>query len=292
MKTDKNLSQEMRRWLRVGTLTLTALGPIINSLSMRWRDQAERPATPTKEYSDPQERLLVIGTALSDVLAELRTHPYRQELVKRGEDLTGELMKQARKLSHLVERSGESASHKLLKNGQKVTKSWSKRGKRMARDLQKRNRYQAREQSKRKNMFWSAFAFSAGLTAAGIAIYLYIRQRLRQQEIDENQPIELSQNGRRSGETLRGQQATDSSRSPGYAAPGRQTQATMTSTEQLVDQLIPDDATVVGIVRTRLYYPVEMSLDLLTTPEEEVDVVYFVSEDEAQAQGFRAAKAK
>jgi hypothetical protein len=53
----------------------------------------------------------------------------------------------------------------------------------------------------------------------------------------------------------------------------------------VVEMLHPEDAKFVGVASTRLYYPVEISVDAN-------DLVYFISEEEAQNQGFTAAQSR
>jgi hypothetical protein len=53
----------------------------------------------------------------------------------------------------------------------------------------------------------------------------------------------------------------------------------------------PLDATFIGVVSTKRYYPVETPLDQLQEGQEEpLNVIYFASEDEAKEQGFSAAE--
>src|SRR5437660_4907044 len=141
MAMDRDLSQKMRRWLRVGAITLTALGPVINTFSERLRtrredrsQQQQEVEQKTDEQLDPQERLVALGTALVETLAELRTHPYSRVLARRGEHLAEELMDRGRKLSHTVIERSSDASQQLLKRGKKTTKKWTKSTARMKKE--------------------------------------------------------------------------------------------------------------------------------------------------------------
>jgi len=53
--------------------------------------------------------------------------------------------------------------------------------------------------------------------------------------------------------------------------------------EKSAEVEIPVDATFVGVISTKRYYPVDTSLDVQ-------DLVYFSTEDEAKAQGYTAAE--
>lgn len=322
MATDRDLSQEMRRWLRVGAFTLTALGPIINTLGERLRartaarHQQQTVEQPTNEPSDLQERLVVLGTAIAESLAELGAHPYGQKLARQGELLLEELMDRGRKLSRTVTEGGDDASQQLFKRGKKTTQQWAKSKARLKKELRKRSRKTQQAQALRSSMFWLAFASSAGLTAVAIAIYLYIQRRKQQQEAYD-QPIELLQEDRWSGPSLKEQVSptqspvspeepsiayTDSStanREPaiteGLGEAGRASTAGDLSSSP-IGRAIPENATVIGVVSTRLYYPIEAPLEQLTAAEDDagagVTVIYFASEDEAQSRGFMAAGAQ
>ncbi|HZO73730.1 MAG TPA: hypothetical protein VFB60_16125 [Ktedonobacteraceae bacterium] len=319
MATDRDLSQEIRRWLRVGAFTLTALGPVINTLRERLQARSEGRSRQqeieqqTNEQPNPQERLVALGAALAESMAELRAHPYSRKLARQGGLLAEELMDRGRKLSRTVSESGSDASQQLVKRGQKTRKKWSQSKARLKKELRKRNRKAQQAQALRSNMFWLAFVCSAGLTAAAIAIYLYIQRRKQQQEAYD-QPIELLQNDRRNGDPLKEQ--VSSTRSPAsseessrpYAesglasrepaiADGLSASGVGELSSRPVEQAIPEDATVIGVVSTRLYYPIEVPLEQLTAAEDDaeaggVTVIYFASEDEAQSRGFTAAGAQ
>ncbi|HLG66004.1 MAG TPA: hypothetical protein VKY19_29070 [Ktedonosporobacter sp.] len=314
MATDRDLSQEMRRWLRVGAFTLTVLGPVINTLGKQLRARTgARRQQQTNEQPDSKERLAALEAALSESMAELRAHPYSQELIRQGGLLAEELMDRGRKLSRTVTESGNDISQQLFKRGKKTTQKWSKSKARMKKELRKRNRKAQQAQALRSNMFWLAFVCSAGLTAAAVAIYLYIQRRKQQQEAYD-QPIELLQNDRWNGTPLKEQvsptelpvsaeePSLPSAESIGPAALEELSGASLASgvgdlSGRPVEQAIPEDATVIGVVSTRLYYPIEVPLEQLTTTEDDaaaggITVIYFASEDEAQSRGFTAAGAQ
>ncbi|HEU5229316.1 MAG TPA: hypothetical protein VFU49_15980 [Ktedonobacteraceae bacterium] len=205
MATGRNLSQEMRRWLRVVTFTLIMLSPAIRLLGKRMRD-------------------------------------------------------------HVEIRRQEQAAKKALQT-----------------------------RALRSNKFWLPFALSAGLTTAGIAIYRYMQLRRQQQEASENQPIELLPHDRWNGNSLK-EQISMAQVAPGTPEPPIPSTSSLPlvgkSRNQPVRQTIPEDATVIGVVSSRLYYPIEVPLEQLASSEDAdiVTVVYFSSEDEAQARGFTAAR--
>lgn len=128
-KDTKNVTDDAMRWLRVGALTLTTLAPIINSIAAQLRQRAQVASEEAKKrgsvaLADNQEKLLAVSAALTDALTTLKDHPYSQEVVKRGGDLTDTLVEQSNRLSQiLAERGGD-----LLERGSKSTKGLTERG--------------------------------------------------------------------------------------------------------------------------------------------------------------------
>jgi hypothetical protein len=142
----------------------------------------------------------------------------------------------------------------------------SKRGRQVRRTLQKQNRKfqkkwqrQFQQQQKGKRTFWIALGFGFGLALAGIISYQYLRHRLQQRK-EEEAALELA-----------------------YTEIGSQ--------NGNVTNAIPPDAVFVGIISTKLYYPIETPLDQLPTKDDRpVDVLFFASEQEASNQGFQPAQ--
>lgn len=192
----------------------------------------------------------------------------------------------------------------------KVSKEVAKRSKQAAKELNKRSQQAQRELVKRSEKpnqkqfdqvgtFWTVFGFSTGLTAALIAGYLLIRKRIQRNE-KKNLQVQISQNGYlngssksiRAGEILSADpstSATNTSTAPTAEEPTPSIAVAEPTTEPVEDRT--NDSTFLGVVSTKLYYPVETPLSQLAPPENgSLDVVYFVSEDEARAQGFSAAE--
>ena len=214
-----NLRKNARRWVRVGVVTLTTLGPVINVVSSRLRErtrklQQDAVTRGQETLTQSQKQLLTVGASLSDTLTELKSNPYSQELLKRGSELSGMLAEQGGKLSHdLAERSskarqvvvergsdlardlterGSKASHELAKQSQRTTREVSRRTRRAAQQAQRdliRAGSQVREQATSPDYaarFWSICGFIVGLISAITAAYFFIRRRIQSNTNDDN----------------------------------------------------------------------------------------------------------
>ena len=222
-----NLRQNAGRWVRVGVLTLTTLGPVINVVSSRLRERTRKLQQDTTKrgqetlttLTQSQKQLLAVGASLADTLTELKSNPYSQELLKRGSELSGTFAEQGSRLSHeLTERSskatqivvergsdiardlterGSKASQELAKQSQRTTREVSRRTQQAAQQAQRellRAGSQVREQATSPDYaarFWSICGFIVGLASAITAAYLFIRRRI-QPNTTEDASIQLS----------------------------------------------------------------------------------------------------
>ena len=308
MKSAKkeNAWQEQSRWLRVGVLSLSTLGPLVSVIVNRLRAQLEaEKALDQAIYEDEQaqteldkdairadlaERLQSIGANLAEVLSDMRTHSYSEALMKRGEDLKG--------------RSSQLSQYVLEQRDKLLGQDLASRGSQLSADLSRRSRRARHELVAQQRSFWIAFGFGTGLTAAAIITYVLMRRRLSQRIIEEEElPIQLTYDEQRI-ETMsaplspeeRGKpyavnqvaSPTDSEAASAsvYAMNGTADGTTAHSTES-----VPADAAFVGVTSTHYYYPIETSLDELSeTNSKPVDVIFFSSEQEAKRQGFTRAE--
>jgi hypothetical protein len=304
------------RWIRVGVFSASALLPLLNTALNRIRARQEAAAAiaheTTAEYykenvanftnnaqSEVQERLQTVGATLGDVLTELRTRSNNQDLIKRTNDLRDDLRDRSSKLSHaIVARSGE-VSHELAKRSGEVSHEFAKRGRQAQLTIAEQDR-----------RLWIALGFGFGLTATGIVTFILVRHRLQQPtEVDEA-PIQLSydaattkpETGNATSESRGGLYAlrpsnghvevhSDNPSHDAIDATTPDTSANQVAEDEHPASAVPSDAAFVGVASTKHYYPVETPLDQLAdTSEKPVDIIYFVSETEAQAQGFQAAE--
>lgn len=184
---NKKIFRETSRWLRVGFLTISVLGPVIDTLASRLRKRSvalrdETAKRGNTAYQQSQERLAATGAALADTVGNLRDNAYRQELLKRGSNLTENLVGRSNKLSQVaIERGGkvgrdladrgnkatqvaieqgndvlqdltqrsEKASRELAKRTERVSRDITKRGKKVSKEVSKRSQKAARELQKR-----------------------------------------------------------------------------------------------------------------------------------------------
>lgn len=263
---NKNKLQETGRWLRVTVLTLTTLGPLISAVAERLRERAQG----LREAAEQLD------------LAE-QTSNLSQEVARRGSKATQAVAERSNKATQIIVERGSKASQELVRRGGELTQQVKQRG------------LQAKEQlAERDGTLWTLLGFGIGVIAASIAAYVFIRRRLEQQA-EDNEHIQLSNNGHlyapsrstTTGEPLAAGQP--SSPVQVQAAPIPVESAVAVAEPAPVEMARPANATLIGVVSSRLYYPIETPLDQLAGAEEgPVEVVYFTSEDEAKAQGFVA----
>jgi uncharacterized phage infection (PIP) family protein YhgE len=203
-KVNQNEEQEGSRWLRVGLLTLTLLGPIIKTIAerMRQRSQALQDTTLTAQMA-ARQRLDELTQASRQVALEQAQQLQEQARQLQAQALQlraalSENTEQSLKVAEQMRKAGEEWSRELMKRGSKVTHDLAERSSKVARDLAERSEDLLEPVRKRDGAFWTVLGFSVGLTAAVVATYLFVRQRILQQATEENQQIELPQNGYRS----------------------------------------------------------------------------------------------
>ncbi len=206
MNTDnKKILQEASRWIRVGFLTISVLGPVINTVSSRLRERsAVLQAEAAKRGNVVAERGEKVGRDLA-----ARSNKVTQVAVERGNDMLQDLTERSEKVSHELAKRTEQVSKEITRRSKKVSKEVSKRGKKATKELQKRSRTAQRELAKRTgqltqpnsqqtNPIWMVFGFGMGLAAAGVAVYLLIKKRMEQYAQD-SQHMHIAQNGSLNG---------------------------------------------------------------------------------------------
>ncbi len=206
---NKKIIQETSRWVRIGFMAVSVLGPIINTVSSRLRTRAEeRQSATSKLRTNLTENLVdrssklarVFTTRSNQVGRDLTEHSSRatQVVADRGSDVLQELTERSEKVSQELAKRSEQVSKEITKRGAKVSREVTKRSQKAAKEMRKRSLKAQRELAKRTEQltqpntrqdtpFWAVFSFSMGLTAAGVAAYLIIRKRLQQNEQDSQQ---------------------------------------------------------------------------------------------------------
>ena len=206
-----NLRKNAGRWVRVGVLTLTTLGPIINVVSSRLRERTQKLQQDTvkrgqETLTQSQRQLLSVGASLSDTLTELKSNPYSHELLKRGSELSGTLAEQGGRISHELAERSSKAAQELAKQSQRTTHEVSQRTQRAARQAQReliRAGSQVREQATSPDYaarFWSICGFIVGLVSAIAGAYIFIRRRI-QPNTPDTSAFQLSNHASLNGAT-------------------------------------------------------------------------------------------
>ncbi|HZS77311.1 MAG TPA: hypothetical protein VFA41_11915 [Ktedonobacteraceae bacterium] len=232
--------------------------------------------------------LLKRGEELAEELIE-RSEKTTQELSERSSKLARKLAKQSSKVAQdLAERGsdvieeitgrGEDLAQELTKRGNKMTRELQKRGRKASKNLVERGQQLVPSKQKQKFNIWPFVGFGVGLVVAGVVTYRFVRNRLEQQQMleEEDTIIEIPLNGNVAGNVER---PAGEIRRLDHEGPAVATLETVT----VQSGARPEGAAYVGVLSTKHYYPVDKTLDA-------TDLVYFPSEEEARAQGFTAAE--
>ncbi|MBV9614762.1 MAG: hypothetical protein JO011_22070 [Ktedonobacteraceae bacterium] len=173
--TDRQQAESgTERLLRLGTLALTVLSPVINTLAARLADRLERGGISTEDVEvleiddvqnkprmkkvvltdGKQKENVVVKQPLSDTLRE-RSEVLVQELedlVERGAKLSQSLVARSSDVTHDLAERASNASQDLLKRSEEIRKRGKKLNKgtqKVAKDLNRRSRKVAKELSRR-----------------------------------------------------------------------------------------------------------------------------------------------
>jgi hypothetical protein len=317
MNTENQVkANQARRWQRVALLTYTLASPLVNALAERFRRREQSvPKTIQTTQPDVRQRLneLTLESRqwvaeqiqqLNEQARQLRLQSrqlgkavrreakqrrklvdqvrksgidWSQDLLKRSGQLSGDFVERGGKLTQdLLERSGQTA-HDLAERSGEFTQELTKRSGKIAQELTERGEHLLKPARKRDRNFWMIVGVVAGLVAAGIVTYRLVRLRNAEQESEQDEQIELPQNEAWDGTQRRPAGEIRHLDQEGVTVATIPTMIEVEITER------PADAAFVGIVSTKQYYPID-------TPLEPEDLVYFASEEEAQARGFTFAE--
>lgn len=316
------------RWLRWALLTYTVASPVINNALDRVRQRSQKlPATAqglqknagtlqadavnrleemtaesrqrvtqqVKQLREQAKQLEVQSNQLRKAVREEAKQrrkllkemsksgiDWSQDLLKHGSQLTGDIVERGGKILDDVVEIGGKTTQDVAERGGQVVQELAKRGKTATREALDRGEVLLQPVRERGGGFWTIVGFGVGLLAATIVTYRLVRRRVELQELDESESIELPQSHAWNGS---GSEAS-SSRPTGEIRRVDDT-GTAVVTEPVIEVeevLVSDDASFVGVASTRFYYPSG------TTLEGVEDLVYFISEEEAQEQGFTRAE--
>jgi hypothetical protein len=248
-----------------------------------------------------QELLRRSGSLTEGLVAQ--SGKVSHDLTERGSKVTRDIVARSSDLSQDLLQRGSKATQELVERGSTLSQDLLKRGSDATHDLL------AHVQPPRKrSTFLTILGFGIGLVVAAVVTYVFLRQRIEQQATEQNAPIELpssnnwngtSNSSRPAGEIRR----LDSEGTP-VATATRQAvdveQQIKSPAQQQVETLVnpsvietpadegsagevPVDAAFVGVVLSKVYYPVGANIDAK-------DVIYFASEEEAKAEGYTRAE--
>lgn len=280
------------RWLRVSLLTLTMVAPVVNSIMDYFRKRSELDSVSSANQVSARQRLDELtyatrqraGTQAQQL--QNWAQDWSRDLRKRGEDLAEDVAAQSGKISQDMLARGSKATRDITKRGNKVTRRLAKRSQKLSRSLSERGDQLLQPDRKRNSTFWTIFGFSVGMVTAGVVTYLLIRKRMARHELEAGQQFELTQDRRwENGSWERQGEQGKPAGEIIYMDNEGPIVATLESVDvDTGDIETPAGAAFVGVVSTKRYYPVEVTLD------DGLELVYFVSEDEAMAQGYSVAE--
>jgi uncharacterized phage infection (PIP) family protein YhgE len=159
MKTktkNQDILQKGSQWLRVGILTLTTLGPIINTVLDRVRqrsDKSEQQAQVKQTKGKVQEAQVAARQRLEELTVVRRQQAAEQaqqlreqaqQLKKQAEQLRKALREEAKqraKLAKQMREAGVDWSQDLLKRGERLTDDLVEQSARLSQDLKERGEH-------------------------------------------------------------------------------------------------------------------------------------------------------
>ena len=260
-KTVRKEAKQRRKYLKQLRKTSSEWSQeVVERSSQLTQDFIERSG---KVASDLAERSSKLAQDLTDFSSKAT-----KDLVERSNEATRKLAKQVgareKKLGELLDTPRLAAAQ--------MTQELAERGDELLKPVRIRS-----------GNGWTIFGFSLGVITAAIVTYILIRRRMVERELEElEQQIELPQNGNlNTGIDMNQNKPVGEIRRVDDIG----TAVVMLPVVDVEQMQRPADAKFVGIASIRLYYPVE-------TPVDAKDLVYFVSEEEAQNQGFTAAQSR
>jgi hypothetical protein len=297
-KRDTINKSSWRRVPRLVMLSLTLGGPLVRATLERLRNRAaasvEAAQASQVDTGDIRDRLEELTQESRERVAQQILHLRKQ--ARQLQDQSGQLRKalqdearQRQKYLKQMRKAGLDWSQDAWKRGEEITGEIIERGQEISHDLAKRSRKATHELAdlseqvlspvREHSRAWTFVGFGLGALIAGAITFRIVRARAARQ-FAEDETIELTAFASPNGSTS-------------YPAPtirhfdlGEEgvavaVQSPAALADDLSDNLVarPDDAVFVGIISTKQYYPIDTEL-------EAIDLVYFLTEDEAREQGF------
>ncbi|HLL78081.1 MAG TPA: hypothetical protein VKT25_01195 [Ktedonobacteraceae bacterium] len=291
---------------RLAMLSLTLGGPVVRAGLERLRSRAASAeatvATAAQarqvDMRDVRDRLEELTQESRERVAQQIQHLRKQ--ARQLQDQSGQLRKalqeearQRQKYLKQVRRAGRDWSQDVWKRSEEFTGEIIERGQEISHDLAKRSRKATRELAdlseqalapvRQHSRAWTFVGFGLGALIAGAITYRIVRGRAARR-FAEDETIELSAFTSSNGSTAHPAHPAPTIRHFDMGEDGVavavQSPVELTS-EELTLAERPDGAVYVGVISTKHYYPIDTEL-------EAIDLVYFLSEEEARKQGFTA----
>jgi hypothetical protein len=257
----REVVQESREWVED---QIEELGKQVKQLQKRSRKQVRQLKKQSRKLRKSlrrEARKRRMYWAMFSALL-LNTGKYLQN---RGGSLKEDIAERSGKVTQNVIEFGGKTTHDLAERSGELTQVVAKQGQRLLEPVRRRDR-----------TFLSILGFSLGLVIAGTITFQLLRRRAVLQETEQDEHIELPPSNSWNGSTGRPMGEIS------YLDQGGTSVATLKVVDTETNEQ-PADAAFVGIISTKLYYPMDTEL-------EQTDLVYFSSEEEAKAQGFNAAQ--
>lgn len=256
------------RRLRVGAPSLDLITPIAANTKDFFLKRREALFAAKKET----DQLTALNAAIKQLSAASRD--WSQDLLKRGGGVFENVTAQGGKLTQNALERGSQVTRDLGGRGNQVTQVLAQRGDRILQPIRQH-----------KGTFWTIFGFSLGMIAAAVVTYTFLRKRIGKQSAVEEEQIELPQQQNLNGASSQqqGKPAGEILHLDNETGSVATLQTVGVDVVQVVE--VPANAAFAGVAITKRYYPLE------NLPGEiEQEVIYFISEDEAQAQGYSSAE--
>jgi hypothetical protein len=304
--------QQSSRWLRIGILTLTTLGPIVTNLVERMRQRQQQRGSNMVEVEGIEVRQEAARNVQAEALRRLddftatsrrMAMEQAQQLQKQARQLReqarvlrkalrteAEQRRELRKLVRRVQMTGADWSGEVLKRGEgltgliaaqseKISQEVIEKSGELTQNLAERGQQLVQAGRSQDRRFWSVVGFSVGLFAAATTAFVVVRRRMVQQQSEEEEQIEL---------TLQENWEPGANGRPAGEILVMDEQGVTPVAAEAVSIDVPEEAAYVGIISTKRYIPKELFREQAATGEAaRDDLVYFHTEEEAQEQGFQ-----
>ncbi|EFH90795.1 hypothetical protein [Ktedonobacter racemifer] len=224
-----------------------------------------------------------------------------QQLAKYGEHLRQDLGEYSEQAAHEFAKRREQAAHELARFSDRTAKRLSKKSEKAARSVTKKSRkinkglneYGQRVFqgiSEQDGRFWALIGFGIGLVATTIAMIFVLRKRMQQPELTEEEHVLLKQNGNLREKTVETARGTIHAINLPREEDAQLAEAALPIVTEEQPPADQETAKLVGVASSKRYYPIGTPQQLTSESISPLDIVYFESEAQAQAEGYIPAE--